>query len=324
MEIDSRVPAFLGRILDDECDPVGTCFQVSPGVLVTAWHVLNDASRGEEGASVRVDPLQGGSIRDARVEKIDQSHDLAVVVSDKPLAESVARLAPTDEVPQATPVVVTGVALVSDPGHSYRHLDTNGHWAGGTTRDGIKLGRMVAEALMKGMSGAPVLSGNSAAGIVSARYNSVDEWARNSVWVTRTEDLTPLLDGIGDAMASLRYSTGATTTENIGGQAFSAPQAEPNEIPAIVGDGVFVVGLDIKPGVYRTAGPASGRTGYYALLSSTNTTDIINNNNIAGPATMTVGPDVKAVSVTACQPWFWLGASLDAAINRSTSEGGGC
>jgi hypothetical protein len=90
------------------------------------------------------------------------------------------------------------------------------------------------------------------------------------------------------------------------------------------GDGVFVVGLDIKPGVYRTAGPASGRTGYYALLSSTNTTDIINNNNIAGPATMTVGPDVKAVSVTACQPWFWQGASLDAAINRSTPEGRGC
>jgi len=32
------------------------------------------------------------------------------------------------------------------------------------------------------------------------------------------------------------------------------------------GDGLFVVGLDITPGVYRTAGPASRRDGYFALL----------------------------------------------------------
>jgi len=31
-------------------------------------------------------------------------------------------------------------------------------------------------------------------------------------------------------------------------------------------------------------------------------------------ATITVGPGVKAVSVSACQPWFWQGANLDAAI----------
>jgi hypothetical protein len=132
VEIDRRVPAFLGRILDDEGDPVGTCFQVQPGVLVTAWHVLNDVSRGEEGARVRLDPLQGGPVRDGRVERIDQSHDLAVIVTNNPLADSVAGLAATDEVPQATPVVVTGVVIINDPGHSYRHLNTNGHWAGGT------------------------------------------------------------------------------------------------------------------------------------------------------------------------------------------------
>jgi hypothetical protein len=315
VEIDRRVPAFLGRILDDEGHPVGTCFQVRPGVLVTAWHVLNDAGQGEEGARVQLDPLQGGPVRDARVKRIDQSHDLAVVMTEKPLAESVAGVVSTDEVPQATPVAVTGVVIVNDPGHSYSHFDTNGHWAGGTTRDGnIKLGRMVAEALMKGMSGAPVLSGAFAVGVVSARYNSADEWARNSVWIARTEDLVPLLAGLGDIAAPLSGSTSAAMRDSVSGQVYTAPRVAPQGMSAIAGDGVFVVGLDIKPGVYRTAGPVPGRNGYYALLSSTNTSDIINNNNIAGPATMTVGPDVKAVSVSGCQPWLWQGASLDEAI----------
>jgi hypothetical protein len=251
VEIDRRVPAFLGRILDDEGDPIGTCFQVQPGVLVTALHVLNDVSRDEEGASVRLDPLQGGAVREGRVERVDHSHDLAVVVTNKPLAESVAGLAPTDKVPQATPVAVTGVAIITDPGHSYRHLDTNGHWAGGTTRDDqIQLGRIVVEALMKGMSGAPVLSGNFAVGIVSARYNSADEWARNSVWVARTEDLTPLLSGLDDIVAPQSGNAGPTEDGIMIGHARAAPSVESQGIPDIVGDGVFVVGLDIKPGVY--------------------------------------------------------------------------
>ena len=316
VEIDDRVPAFLGRLLDDEGDPIGTCFQVKPGVLVTAWHVLKELDRGEVGAGVRLDPLQGGSPRDARVERIDLSHDLAVVVTDKPLANCVAGLTATDEVPQATPVTVTGVVIMDDPGHSYRHLDTSGHWAGGTTRDdGIRLGRMVVEALMRGMSGAPALSGHFVVGVVTARYNSADEWARNSVWVIRTEDLTPLLAGLDGISVPKVDSAQAAMSQAAGAQIEKALTAGARELPAMSGDGVFVVGLDIKPGVYRTAGPVSGRKGYYALLSSTNTHDIINNNNIAGRATITVGPEVRAVSVSGCQPWFWQGTDLDSAID---------
>ena len=66
------------------------------------------------------------------------------------------------------------------------------------------------------------------------------------------------------------------------------------------GDGVFVVGMDIKPGTYHTTGAVGGGGGdcYYALLSSTNTSDIIDNNNVTGPATITVGPGVKAVDTS--------------------------
>ena len=87
------------------------------------------------------------------------------------------------------------------------------------------------------------------------------------------------------------------------------------------GDGLFVVGLDITPGVYRTAGPVSGRDGYFALLRSTNTHDIVNNSIVRGPATITVGPGVKAVEVRRCQPWQWLGDNLDAVIAAASEPG---
>jgi hypothetical protein len=55
-------------------------------------------------------------------------------------------------------------------------------------------------------------------------------------------------------------------------------------------DGVYVVGQDIKPGTYHTSG--DGGQGddacYYATLNSTNTNDIIDNNNFDGPETVDV------------------------------------
>jgi hypothetical protein len=80
------------------------------------------------------------------------------------------------------------------------------------------------------------------------------------------------------------------------------------------GDGLYVVGLDIRPGVYRTAGPTAGRDGYFALLKSTNTHDIVNNGSVRGPATITVGTGVKAVEVRHCQRWQRLGDTLDAVV----------
>lgn len=58
----------------------------------------------------------------------------------------------------------------------------------------------------------------------------------------------------------------------------------------ISGDSVYVVGKDIKPGVYHTNG--SGNTGandcYFATLNSTDTNDIADNNNFDGPETVDV------------------------------------
>ena len=202
---DGRVPPYLGRVLDDYGEPTGTCFQVADGVLVTAWHVLDALDAGMIGAVITVDPLQGGLTRQARVERTDPLHDLAVLTTGEPLAGCVPGLAFSDEVAIAAPVIITGVPMLDDPGHSYRYLDADGHWAGGTTRDGeVPLGRVSAMAVMRGMSGAPVLAvppvpaQQMVVGVVSARYNSAGGWGRDSVWVARTEDLTPLLNELGE------------------------------------------------------------------------------------------------------------------------------
>jgi len=186
-------------VLDGDGNPVGTCFQVAPGVLVTAWHVLDDIGAGDEGAELAVDPLAGGEPFDATVRRVDPLRDLAVLITDARLPEVTGRLAITDHVRMRTHVTVTGHAVPDDPGHTYRFLDAPGEWAGGTTRDdAVPLGRLTSSAVVPGMSGAPVIRDDDRAvvGVVSGRYNSADGWLASTVWVARGEDLAVLLEGI--------------------------------------------------------------------------------------------------------------------------------
>lgn len=210
MGVDPRVSGFLGRVLDPSDGPVGTCFQVAPGVVVTACHVLNSVDAAEQDATVRVDPLQGGgTVTEATVVRVDPLPDLAVITVAEPLPACVAGLDRSDEVENSTIVAITGVAHVDDSRHSYRNIDAKGVWAGGTTRnDGVRLGRVRTPDLMLGMSGAPVLAGSQVVGVVSGRYNSLDGWLRDSVWVARTEDLRPLLDGLTEVSMARRSPVG--------------------------------------------------------------------------------------------------------------------
>ncbi len=197
---DPRVPSYLGRILDDKGAAAGTCFQVAPGVLVTAAHVLEELGL-TIGDACTVDPLQGGSERPATIARLEPVSDLAILTTDQHLDGCVAGLFATDAVPPTEKVIVTGVCQVDDPGHSYRHVDAIGDWAGGTTRDdGTPLGRITNRDVMPGMSGGPVrrLSDDQVVGVVSGRYNSVDGWLRDTVWIIRTEHLQALLVGIAE------------------------------------------------------------------------------------------------------------------------------
>ena len=193
------VPGYLGRVLDGGGNPVGTCFQVAPGVLVTAWHVLNVIGAAADGARVRIDPLAGGEAFDAAVKRLDQAHDLGVLVAERHLSAMAGELTATDQMAPRTAVTVMGYSVITDSGRIARSLTTIGRWTGPATwEDAPPAGRMTAEALMPGMSGAPVIrdSDGAVAGVVSGRYNSADGWLAGTVWVVRTEDLAALLNGI--------------------------------------------------------------------------------------------------------------------------------
>ncbi|GIJ26736.1 hypothetical protein Vqi01_18980 [Micromonospora qiuiae] len=202
MAPDERVPGFLGRVLNASGRPEGTCFQVAPGVFVTAWHVLRNisagtADTGDIGGVVQVDPLGGGDGFAAQIVNVDRVHDLGVLRAESGLPAVAPGVTATDGVELRAEVVVTGSVDLPDS-HEFRFLDAPGHWAGGTTRNGVRLGRLTANAVMRGMSGAPVRGVDGMVlGVVSARYNTNDNWGRDTVWVARTEDLAPLLRDVG-------------------------------------------------------------------------------------------------------------------------------
>ena len=198
---DTPVPGYLGRVLYVDGAPAGTCFQVSAGVLVTACHVLDEVGAASEDALVRVDPLGGGQPFDAVVARLDPLRDLAVLTTHAQLPGVAGELTPTGQIPLRTEVNVTGHVVIDDPGYVYRFLAAAGEWAGRTMRDdAVPLGRMTSSGVMPGMSGAPVIraSDGAVAGVVSGRYNTADGWLAGTVWVARTEDLLPLLDGVAD------------------------------------------------------------------------------------------------------------------------------
>lgn len=74
-----------------------------------------------------------------------------------------------------------------------------------------------------------------------------------------------------------------------------------NTIP---GDGMFLVGTDIAPGVYK-ANASEGC--YWSRLSSLNTSDIIDNNNENGPVVLQVAPSDKALELSGCADFHKVG-----------------
>jgi hypothetical protein len=138
---------------------------------------------------------------EVQVVRVDELHDLAVMRSAVPLPASVRGTVATSTVRPGTDVMITGVADVDDAGYTYDYLDAPGKWQGMALRDErLALGRVVASAVMVGMSGAPVrrLADEVVVGVVCARYNSADGWLAHSVWVAGTEQVSRLLAGIND------------------------------------------------------------------------------------------------------------------------------
>lgn len=62
---------------------------------------------------------------------------------------------------------------------------------------------------------------------------------------------------------------------------------KPPAPPVAFSDGMYLVGTDIKPGEYKTTGPASGDVCYWARLGDSGGANIIANNLTEGPTRVT-------------------------------------
>ncbi|MEU8279240.1 hypothetical protein ACFYOK_38210 [Microbispora bryophytorum] len=76
----------------------------------------------------------------------------------------------------------------------------------------------------------------------------------------------------------------------------------------MAGDGQYLVGEDIKPGTYKTAGTDGGFACYWARLRNATGefSAIIANDNITGPARVTLKKG-EYFETKRCQPWKRVG-----------------
>lgn len=85
------------------------------------------------------------------------------------------------------------------------------------------------------------------------------------------------------------------------------PQPVPSNPRSKFGTGLVVVGIDIRPGTYRTAGP-SGTPGCYWSRYTTGGISMIDNGVISGAGTITVNAG-EMIETAGCRPWRWQSAS---------------
>mgnify|MGYP000854431277 CR=1 FL=1 len=97
-----------------------------------------------------------------------------------------------------------------------------------------------------------------------------------------------------------------TVTETAGGGAEDAQDAGP--VTTVAGDGQYLVGEDIKPGTYKTAGTARDYPCYWARLkdASGELSAIITNDNITGPTRVTVKKG-EYFETKGCREWRRVG-----------------
>jgi S1-C subfamily serine protease/tetratricopeptide (TPR) repeat protein len=186
-------PAYLGRVLRGEGSLVGTCIHLGRGVYLTAEHVVRDSDR------LLIEPLRGGSPHTARLVRAEPQHDLAILECDIHFESAVTTFLDPEDLRPADLVVITGVSTFADRGR----VEVNsaiGRWAGRITRDGVEYGAVETSGVVPGMSGAPVMTPDGKIlGIVSGRYNSIDGWLRDSVYITLSDRIVPLLRGTAAA-----------------------------------------------------------------------------------------------------------------------------
>ncbi len=81
--------------------------------------------------------------------------------------------------------------------------------------------------------------------------------------------------------------------------------------PASIGDGTYVVGTDIKPGLYKTSGPADASIPICYWERDRDLSggigSIIANDNSNGPTTVQISSSDRAFKTSGCATWVKIG-----------------
>jgi|GEM_PF-751947 hypothetical protein len=91
----------------------------------------------------------------------------------------------------------------------------------------------------------------------------------------------------------------------IAGVTLAAGAATADPATTIPGDGTYVIGTDIAPGIYHTSGSAGEIDCYWERDSNLDGTadSIIANNISSGPQTVRISASDAAFQTTGCAPW---------------------
>jgi hypothetical protein len=98
----------------------------------------------------------------------------------------------------------------------------------------------------------------------------------------------------------IQHDPGATVTVTVTATPTANAQGEATQISA---DGVYVIGQDIPGGTWHTSG---GQQCYEATLGSTDTNNIIDNNNFTGPDTVSLS-GAEAFNISGGCTWQQAG-----------------
>lgn len=81
--------------------------------------------------------------------------------------------------------------------------------------------------------------------------------------------------------------------------------AQPAAAPGVAmdHDGTFLVGTDIQPGTYASAGPVENGTCYWKRMADLHGGDIIDNAFSKKPQLISIDATDKAFKTSGCQPW---------------------
>ncbi|WP_371481590.1 hypothetical protein [Kitasatospora sp. NBC_00315] len=141
-----------------------------------------------------------------------------------------------------------------------------------------------------------VVAGPNGTGGATAAAGGSSPAPGPTVTVTRTVTAPPA--------PAVTATVTATVTEPA---AVQAPAQQPAAAPGdtVAGSGTYLVGDDIQPGTYKTAGPGSLGMCYWerAKDSSGGFESIIANDNLTGQGVVTIKSSDKVFKTEGCQAW---------------------